>query len=39
MNNPDQLWAKLIKGLYFPDKNFLSTVKGKKSSWIWASLY
>ncbi|CAN1132549.1 Transposon TX1 uncharacterized 149 kDa protein [Linum perenne] len=37
-NNPDQLWAKLIKGLYYKDKNFMEAEKGKNASWIWASL-
>ncbi|CAN1306590.1 Putative ribonuclease H protein At1g65750 [Linum perenne] len=38
LQNPDQLWARLLKGLYFKDSDFLKAVKGKNASWIWSSL-
>ncbi|CAL1404768.1 unnamed protein product [Linum trigynum] len=34
-DNPDALWAKLLKGLYFPNGDVFSAAKGSKSSWIW----
>ncbi|CAN1325060.1 Uncharacterized mitochondrial protein AtMg00310 [Linum perenne] len=34
---PDQLWAKLLKALYFPRCDFMQAGKGKRASWIWAS--
>ncbi|CAN1314332.1 Uncharacterized mitochondrial protein AtMg00310 [Linum perenne] len=38
INSPDALWAKLLKSLYFPSGNFLLASKGRRPSWIWASL-
>ncbi|CAN1139010.1 hypothetical protein LINPERHAP2_LOCUS11010 [Linum perenne] len=38
MHEPDKLWAKLLKGLYFPNSAFQQPKKGDKASWIWASL-
>ncbi|CAN1165788.1 Transposon TX1 uncharacterized 149 kDa protein [Linum perenne] len=38
MTNPEQLWARLLKGLYYRDTDFLKAGKGKTGSWIWASL-
>ncbi|CAL1384015.1 unnamed protein product [Linum trigynum] len=35
LTNPDALWVKLLKGLYFPDRDFLSSRKGRCGSWIW----
>ncbi|CAN1761157.1 Transposon TX1 uncharacterized 149 kDa protein [Linum perenne] len=36
--NGDQLWARLLKGMYFKDKDFLQASKGSCPSWIWSSL-
>ncbi|CAN1194203.1 Putative ribonuclease H protein At1g65750 [Linum perenne] len=30
--------VRLLKGLYFPDCSFLSAAKGRRPSWIWASI-
>ncbi|CAN1281694.1 Uncharacterized mitochondrial protein AtMg00310 [Linum perenne] len=38
LNSPDAPWARLLKTLYFPSRNFLSASKGRRPSWIWASL-
>ncbi|CAN1154439.1 Putative ribonuclease H protein At1g65750, partial [Linum perenne] len=38
INNPDHLWVRMLKGLYFKDTDFLNAKKGKRASWIWASL-
>ncbi|CAN1122548.1 Putative ribonuclease H protein At1g65750 [Linum perenne] len=35
---PDALWVRLLKSLYFPSTDFLSSVKGSRPSWIWSSL-
>ncbi|CAN1146994.1 Putative ribonuclease H protein At1g65750, partial [Linum perenne] len=34
----NQLWARLLKGMYFSNTDFLNAQKGKSPSWIWASL-
>ncbi|XP_058195012.1 uncharacterized protein LOC131311532 [Rhododendron vialii] len=36
--NPNSYWAKMMKGLYFPNSNFLTAVRGKKASWAWTSM-
>ncbi|CAN1262989.1 Uncharacterized mitochondrial protein AtMg00310 [Linum perenne] len=38
LNQPDTLWAKLLKSLYFPSGDFLTASKGRRPSWIWSSL-
>lgn len=38
MTNPEALWARVIKGIYFPDSHFLEVKKGSKASWCWISL-
>ncbi|BFG31061.1 hypothetical protein CerSpe_173350 [Prunus speciosa] len=38
ITEPDSLWAKTLKGLYFPNENFLQARKGSRASWAWASL-
>ncbi|CAN1178605.1 Transposon TX1 uncharacterized 149 kDa protein [Linum perenne] len=38
LQEPDKQWAKLLKGLYFPNTTFLDARKGDKTSWIWASI-
>ncbi|CAL1408125.1 unnamed protein product [Linum trigynum] len=37
-DNPDALWTKLLKGLYFPNYELFSATKGRKSSWVWNGL-
>lgn len=38
INNPNALWAKVLKGLYFPNKECMEAVRGSSPSWIWCSL-
>ncbi|CAN1339859.1 Uncharacterized mitochondrial protein AtMg00310 [Linum perenne] len=38
LNHPEALWVKLLKSLYFPRGDFVTTSKGRRPSWIWASL-
>lgn len=38
VNCPNALWAKVLKGLYFPSKSWMEAVRGPKPSWIWSSL-
>ncbi|CAL1393624.1 unnamed protein product [Linum trigynum] len=39
LTNPNSLWGRLLKRMYFPRTNFLSAKKGSRPSWIWASLW
>ncbi|GJQ99829.1 reverse transcriptase [Tanacetum coccineum] len=36
--NPDAFWGRILKGIYFPNSNFLVAKKGSHPSWIWSSL-
>lgn len=36
--NPTALWAKVLKGIYFPDKNCWEARRGSSPSRIWCSL-
>jgi len=38
VKNPDVLWSKLLKGLYFCRNDFWYADKGFKPSWGWKSL-
>ncbi|CAL1374667.1 unnamed protein product [Linum trigynum] len=38
LENPDALWVRLLKGLYFGDGDFFSASKGRNGSWIWSGL-
>lgn len=38
IQNPNALWAQVIKGIYYPNGDFLNALKGGKSSWAWSSL-
>ncbi|XP_057996610.1 uncharacterized protein LOC131175927 [Hevea brasiliensis] len=39
INHPNSLWARVIKGLYFPNSSFWNASASKKNkSWIWQSL-
>lgn len=38
INSPNSLWAKVLKGLYFPNQGPLEAVRGSSPSWIWCSL-
>ncbi|XP_021684459.2 uncharacterized protein LOC110667803 [Hevea brasiliensis] len=36
--NPTGVWARILKGLYFPHTSFWQARKSQKASWIWQSL-
>ncbi|KAF7810509.1 reverse transcriptase [Senna tora] len=36
--NPNELWDKVIKGIYFPHSDFLFANKGSRASWGWSSI-
>ncbi|KAF7831683.1 reverse transcriptase [Senna tora] len=36
--NPEEQWVKILKGIYFPNSNFLDARKGAKASWAWSSI-
>lgn len=38
INCPSSLWAKVLKGLYFPNATWEEAVRGLKPSWLWTSL-
>ncbi|KAK4258076.1 hypothetical protein QN277_007576 [Acacia crassicarpa] len=35
---PNNLWARVMKSVYFPNQEFIEAVKGHKASWCWSSL-
>ncbi|CAL1396661.1 unnamed protein product [Linum trigynum] len=37
LNEPEALWVRVLRGLYFPNGVFSSSRKGSSSSWIWES--
>ena len=38
IRNPEALWVKVIKGVYFPKCTILKTKKGARASWAWMSI-
>ncbi|KAJ9170595.1 hypothetical protein P3X46_018692 [Hevea brasiliensis] len=38
LQNPNSLWVKLVKGLYYPHSNMLQATPNRKGFWIWQSL-
>lgn len=36
--NPDDLWARQLRGMYFPDGKLMEARKGARASWGWSSL-
>jgi hypothetical protein len=36
--NPSTFRGRILKGIYFPNSNFLVTKKGSHPSWLWSSL-
>lgn len=38
MEEPTALWVRLLKGLYFPNGDFLDALRGGRASWGWSSL-
>ncbi|CAN1129854.1 Putative ribonuclease H protein At1g65750 [Linum perenne] len=39
LENPEALWVRVLKSIYFPKCDFLEAAKGSRPSWIWASIY
>ncbi|GLT26822.1 hypothetical protein SLA2020_018640 [Shorea laevis] len=38
MQNPQSLWVRVLKSLYFKETSFLSARKGSHPSWAWTSI-
>lgn len=38
IQNPNALWAKLLKAIYFPNEEFTRAKRKRNDSWVWASL-
>ncbi|XP_028790547.1 uncharacterized protein LOC114746497 [Neltuma alba] len=38
IQNLDDLWCRILKGVYFPKSDFLKARKGSKASWAWTSI-
>lgn len=38
LNEPEALWVRTLKGLYFPNTDLLSTRKRGRASWGWPSI-
>ncbi|KAL6218856.1 hypothetical protein ACLB2K_012063 [Fragaria x ananassa] len=38
IQNPNSLWAKCLKGQYFPKCSFMEAKKGYRASWGWSNL-
>ncbi|CAN1263178.1 Uncharacterized mitochondrial protein AtMg00310 [Linum perenne] len=39
LQNPDALWVRLLKSIYFPKGSFLTAKRGTRASWICASFF
>ncbi|KAJ1387656.1 Ribonuclease H superfamily [Sesbania bispinosa] len=38
IQDPNALWVKILKGIYFPNQEFLTAPRRQGSSWIWRSI-
>ncbi|OMO52011.1 reverse transcriptase [Corchorus capsularis] len=38
INEPEALWAKFLRGIYFSNGDVMSAKKGARASWTWSSL-
>lgn len=38
LTNPDALWVRVLKSIYFPNSDFLCAALGRNPSWMWRSL-
>lgn len=38
VNNPESLWVKILKALYFPNEEFLRAKRKRNGLWVWSSL-
>ncbi|CAL1354696.1 unnamed protein product [Linum trigynum] len=39
LTNPDALWVRVLKALYFPRVDFTKAKKWSKASWIWSGIW
>lgn len=37
-NEPDSMWVRIMKGIYYPNTTFMNARKGQLPSWAWASI-
>lgn len=37
IENPDALWVRIVKGIYFPNKDMFEASRGCHPSWFWSS--
>ncbi|OMO55679.1 reverse transcriptase [Corchorus capsularis] len=38
LENPEAMWVKVLKGIYFPNADIMTAKKGARASWSWQSL-
>ncbi|CAN1185178.1 Uncharacterized mitochondrial protein AtMg00310 [Linum perenne] len=38
LTQPESLWVRLLKSLYFPKCEFMEAKKGSRPSWLWSSI-
>lgn len=38
LQEPNAMWVKIMKGIYFPNEGLLSAKRGSKASWGWSSI-
>ncbi|XP_028769922.1 uncharacterized protein LOC114727377 [Neltuma alba] len=38
MNNEEEMWVKVLKGVYYPNTPFMNAKIGHKASWLWSSI-
>lgn len=38
INNPNTLWVKVLKSIYYSEDNFLTAKRRRNDSWVWVSL-
>ncbi|KAJ1411870.1 Ubiquitin-like domain superfamily [Sesbania bispinosa] len=38
LKNPNSHCAKILKGIYFPNQDFINAKKGNQPSWMWSSI-
>lgn len=38
IQNPQDVWCQILKGIYFPKTDFMNATKGPKASWYWSNI-